>query len=243
MTSFLTILEDYLTMRNYPYCRIDGQVEVSSRQQQIVDFNKSSSIFCFLLSTRAGGLGINLASADTVIIYDSDWNPHCDDQAQDRCHRIGQTKPVHVYRFITPNSVEVSMLKRANSKRKLDQMIIAKGKFDRSGAREKSITEELLDLFNLNESKLDPGIAAPLTPLLPLSGGDSETKTSAPMPPPTIASTLSLVDLPASPYEDGVLNAATLDLLMDREGPIPAADGVEKGFHVVKNNTSFSDLF
>ena len=65
-------------------------------------------MFCFLLSTRAGGLGINLTSADTVIIYDSDWNPHCDDQAQDRCHRIGQTKVVHVYRLIVPNSVEVA---------------------------------------------------------------------------------------------------------------------------------------
>jgi len=82
MTSFLTILEDYLTFRQYSYRRLDGNVELASRQKHILDFNNSSEIFCFLLSTRAGGLGINLTSADTVIIYDSDWNPHCDDQAQ-----------------------------------------------------------------------------------------------------------------------------------------------------------------
>jgi len=170
-----------------------------------------------------------------VIIYDSDWNPHCDDQAQDRCHRIGQTKPVHVYRFITPNSVEVSMLKRANSKRKLDQMIIAKGRFDRSGEREKSITEELLDLFNLSESKLDAGTT--FTPILPLDGSSSATiemKVAFPTPPPPTTS---------SPYEDGVLNRATLDLLMNRNTPMPSTDGVEKGYHIVKNNTSFADLF
>jgi len=86
------------------------------RKKQIDLFNTDPSVDVFLLSTRAGGLGINLTSADTVIIYDSDWNPHCDMQAMDRVHRIGQTRPVHVMRLATAHSVEGKMLSRANSK-------------------------------------------------------------------------------------------------------------------------------
>ena len=89
-------------------------------------FNHDPEYLCFLLSTRAGGVGINLTSADTVIIFDSDWNPHQDNQAQDRCHRIGQTKDVLVYRLITSNSVELKILDRANSKRKLERVVCAK---------------------------------------------------------------------------------------------------------------------
>merc|ERR1712032_992624 len=90
--------------------------------------NRDPNYQYFLLSTRAGGLGINLASADTVIIYDSDWNPQQDLQAMDRCHRIGQTKPVLVFRLITANSVEEQMLKKAESKLKLERLVIKKGK-------------------------------------------------------------------------------------------------------------------
>ena len=93
------------------------------------EFNGSKDAFVFLLSTRAGGLGINLATADTVIIYDSDWNPQVDLQAQDRCHRMGQTKPVSVIRFITANTIETLILKKALSKRTLEQIVIKKGRF------------------------------------------------------------------------------------------------------------------
>ena len=86
-------------------------------------------MFIFLISTRAGGLGLNLTAADTVILYDSDWNPQVDLQAQDRCHRMGQTKPVSVIRFITANTVETLILKKALSKRTLEQIVIKKGRF------------------------------------------------------------------------------------------------------------------
>ncbi|CAJ2636449.1 unnamed protein product [Trifolium pratense] len=86
----------------------------------------------FFFFTRAGGLGINLTAADTCILYDSDWNPQMDLQAMDRCHRIGQTKPVNVYRLATAQSVEGPMLKRAFSKLKLEHVVIEKGQFIRS---------------------------------------------------------------------------------------------------------------
>lgn len=110
-------------------CRIDGGVGLDDRRLAIDRFNHDPSYSYFLLSTRAGGLGINLASADTVIIYDSDWNPQQDLQAMDRCHRIGQTKPVLVFRLITANSVEERMLAKAESKLKLERLVIKKGAF------------------------------------------------------------------------------------------------------------------
>lgn len=101
-------------------------------------FNTDPEYGVFLLSTRAGGLGINLTAADTVIIYDSDWNPHQDMQAMDRCHRIGQTKPVHVLRLATAHSVEGKMLSRANSKLALEKLVITKGNFRQELADEES---------------------------------------------------------------------------------------------------------
>lgn len=141
MARVLDILEDYLIYKghNGRYCRIDGSTHTRERQKSIKLFKSDPNMFCFLLSTRAGGLGINLTSADTVIIYDSDWNPHCDTQAQDRCHRIGQTKNVLVLRFITPNSVEVNMLQRATSKLKLEQLVINKGNFSSVERKKKQI--------------------------------------------------------------------------------------------------------
>ena len=129
MTSLLDLLEDYLDASGLRYCRIDGGVAQKDRQARIEAFNTDPDLFLFLLSTRAGGLGINLVSADTVIIYDSDWNPQADLQAQDRVHRIGQTKPVVVYRMITANTVESHLLRRATQKLKLEHLVIEKGKF------------------------------------------------------------------------------------------------------------------
>lgn len=135
MTEMLTILEDYLRYRKWQYRRIDGSVKVLERQQSIEDFNSNKDIFVFLLSTRAGGLGINLAGADTVILYDSDWNPHQDLQAQDRCHRIGQTKPVAVYRLLTMGSVEIEMMDKQISKKKLERLSIVGGDYSKVGKR------------------------------------------------------------------------------------------------------------
>ncbi|RCI09495.1 hypothetical protein L249_3965 [Ophiocordyceps polyrhachis-furcata BCC 54312] len=126
----LDILEDYCSaLRGWPVCRIDGSVAQTSRQQQISDFNARPDYNIFLLSTRAGGQGINLAAADTVILFDSDFNPQQDLQAQDRCHRIGQTRPVLVYRLATRDTVEESLLSSADAKRRLEKLVIQNGAF------------------------------------------------------------------------------------------------------------------
>nr|XP_055060350.1 SWI/SNF-related matrix-associated actin-dependent regulator of chromatin subfamily A member 5 [Misgurnus anguillicaudatus]XP_055060362.1 SWI/SNF-related matrix-associated actin-dependent regulator of chromatin subfamily A member 5 [Misgurnus anguillicaudatus] len=129
MTRVLDILEDYCMWRNYNYCRLDGQTPHEERQISINAFNEpNSSKFLFMLSTRAGGLGINLATADVVIIYDSDWNPQVDLQAMDRAHRIGQKKQVRVFRFITENTVEERIVERAEMKLRLDSIVIQQGR-------------------------------------------------------------------------------------------------------------------
>jgi len=133
MTSILDILMDYCYLRGFQYSRLDGSMSYADRDENMTKFSKDPDVFLFLLSTRAGGLGINLTAADTVIIFDSDWNPQADLQAQDRCHRIGQTKPVVVYRLVTANTIDQKILERASAKRKLEQMVIHKNKF--KGAR------------------------------------------------------------------------------------------------------------
>ncbi|XP_072376431.1 chromatin-remodeling complex ATPase chain Iswi [Diabrotica undecimpunctata] len=129
MTRMLDILEDYCHWRQYQYCRLDGQTPHEDRQRQINEYNEENSQkFIFMLSTRAGGLGINLATADVVIIYDSDWNPQMDLQAMDRAHRIGQKKQVRVFRFITENTVEEKIVERAEVKLRLDKLVIQQGR-------------------------------------------------------------------------------------------------------------------
>uniref|UniRef100_A0A2K5TZ87 SNF2 related chromatin remodeling ATPase 1 n=1 Tax=Macaca fascicularis TaxID=9541 RepID=A0A2K5TZ87_MACFA len=129
MTRLLDILEDYCMWRGYEYCRLDGQTPHEEREEAIEAFNApNSSKFIFMLSTRAGGLGINLASADVVILYDSDWNPQVDLQAMDRAHRIGQKKPVRVFRLITDNTVEERIVERAEIKLRLDSIVIQQGR-------------------------------------------------------------------------------------------------------------------
>ncbi|EPR78399.1 SNF2 family helicase/ATPase [Spraguea lophii 42_110] len=129
MTTMLDIIEDYCNFREFEYRRIDGSTSTAERGQNIEDFNKDDSdVFIFLLSTRAGGLGINLATADTVIIYDSDWNPQMDLQAQDRAHRIGQKKQVYVFRLITQNTIEENIIFQSLKKLKLDEVLVQQSK-------------------------------------------------------------------------------------------------------------------
>lgn len=129
MSRLLDILEDYCYFRGYEYCRIDGSTDHEVRIQAIDEYNApNSKKFIFLLTTRAGGLGINLTTADTVILYDSDWNPQADLQAMDRAHRIGQKKQVKVFRMVTDNSVEEKILERATQKLRLDQLVIQQNK-------------------------------------------------------------------------------------------------------------------
>ncbi|KAJ6431014.1 hypothetical protein OIU84_018509 [Salix udensis] len=144
MTRLLDILEDYLMFCGYKYCRIDGNTGGEDRDASIDAFNRpGSEKFCFLLSTRAGGLGINLATADVVILYDSDWNPQVDLQAQDRAHRIGQKKEVQVFRFCTEYTIEEKVIERAYKKLALDALVIQQGRL----AEQKTVNkDELLQM-------------------------------------------------------------------------------------------------
>ncbi|CAH9091552.1 unnamed protein product [Cuscuta epithymum] len=144
MTRLLDILEDYLMYRGHQYCRIDGNTGGEDRDASIEAFNKpGSEKFAFLLSTRAGGLGINLATADIVILYDSDWNPQVDLQAQDRAHRIGQKKEVQVFRFCTEYTIEEKVIERAYKKLALDALVIQQGRL----AEQKTVNkDELLQM-------------------------------------------------------------------------------------------------
>ncbi|CAK1540056.1 unnamed protein product [Leptosia nina] len=125
MVRMLDILAEYLQRRHFPFQRLDGSIKGELRKQALDHFNaEGSQDFCFLLSTRAGGLGINLATADTVIIFDSDWNPQNDLQAQARAHRIGQKNQVNIYRLVTARSVEEDIVERAKRKMVLDHLVI-----------------------------------------------------------------------------------------------------------------------
>nr|UQJ81892.1 chromatin complex subunit A 106 [Zea mays] len=194
-TKVLDILEYYLDSKGLGVCRIDGSVNLEERRRQIAEFNDlNSSLNVFILSTRAGGLGINLTSADTCILYDSDWNPQMDQQAMDRCHRIGQTRPVHVYRLATSYSVEERIIKKAFGKLKLEHVVIGKGQFEQERAKPNALEEgellallrdeqdeedrmiqtdisdeDLLKLMDRSDLSGPPG-AADAAPLIPLKG-------------------------------------------------------------------------
>lgn len=127
-TMVLDVLEDYLASQSFGYERLDGRVTGNDRQSAIDRFcDPSRDRFVFLLSTKAGGQGINLTAADTVIIFDSDWNPQNDSQATARCHRIGQKKDVKVYRLITRNTYEQQLFERASKKLALEKAVLGQG--------------------------------------------------------------------------------------------------------------------
>lgn len=149
MTKMLDVLEVFLNYHGHIYLRLDGATKVEQRQILMERFNTDKRIFCFILSTRSGGVGINLTGADTVIFYDSDWNPTMDAQAQDRCHRIGQTRDVNIYRLVSEKTIEVNILKKANQKRMLSDMAIEGGNFTTSYFKSSTIK----DLFNVNETQ------------------------------------------------------------------------------------------
>ncbi|MCJ1378887.1 swr1 complex component [Xylographa soralifera] len=129
MTKVLDILEQFLNIHGHRYLRLDGATKIEQRQILTGRFNNDDRILVFILSSRSGGLGINLTGADTVIFYDLDWNPAMDKQCQDRCHRIGQTRDVHIYRFVSEHTIEANILRKANQKRMLDDVVIQEGDF------------------------------------------------------------------------------------------------------------------
>ncbi|CAD8079411.1 unnamed protein product [Paramecium primaurelia] len=152
-STLLDILEDYLNYRKYKYCRLDGSTPIEVRDENIRNFQKpNSDLFIFLLSTRAGGLGITLTAADTVIIYDSDFNPQLDQQAMDRAHRIGQTKNVMVYRLICKSTVEEKIIERQQIKLRWEQMIIDKGHSQMVGMMNKK--EDLKSITTYGASQI-----------------------------------------------------------------------------------------
>ncbi|RZF34391.1 hypothetical protein LSTR_LSTR008930 [Laodelphax striatellus] len=151
MTRMLDVLEAFLNYHGHIYLRLDGSTRVDRRQALMERFNADKRIFVFILTTRSGGIGVNLTGADTVIFYDSDWNPTMDAQAQDRCHRIGQTRDVHIYRLISEKTVEENILKKANQKRMLGDLAIEGGNFTTAYFKSSTIQ----DLFNVDVSEND----------------------------------------------------------------------------------------
>lgn len=127
MTKMMDLMEEYLTFRQYKYCRLDGSSKLSDRRDMVNDWQTKPELFVFLLSTRAGGLGINLTAADTVIFYDSDWNPTIDSQAMDRAHRMGQTRQVTVYRLLVRGTIEERMRDRAKQKMQVQKVVMEGG--------------------------------------------------------------------------------------------------------------------
>ncbi|XP_053986505.1 lymphocyte-specific helicase-like isoform X1 [Hylaeus volcanicus] len=155
MTMVLDVIEDYLSLRDYDYVRLDGNTPLEVRKENIKNFTTNPDLFLFLISTRAGGVGLNLASADTVIMYDCDWNPQMDIQAMARCHRIGQVRPVVVYKLCVKGTIDESIITRGEKKRFLEKAVISK--IDKISVFDK---ESLLRLKELLESKECQVVAA-----------------------------------------------------------------------------------
>ncbi|KAG2002418.1 SNF2-family ATP dependent chromatin remodeling factor snf21 [Coprinopsis cinerea AmutBmut pab1-1] len=166
-TTMLDIIEDWAVENmGWSICRIDGSSSPLDRKAEMERFQTGGddpdAPRLFLLSTRAGGLGINLVAADTVIFYDQDWNPQMDAQAQDRAHRIGQTKPVLIFRLVSAHTIETNIMQRAAEKRKLEALVIAKGKFRKPAAaapaannRRETAAEMAAELLRLEGEKIE----------------------------------------------------------------------------------------
>ncbi|MBW0499118.1 hypothetical protein O181_038833 [Austropuccinia psidii MF-1] len=160
MTRMIDLMEEYLSFRHYRYLRLDGSSTISERRDMVMDWQTRPEIFIFLLSTRAGGLGINLTAADTVIFYDCDWNPSNDQQAMDRAHRLGQKRQVTVYRLITSGTIDERILKLARTKKTVQDAVVgsSSGAMD-TGAGEGARPNEVVSLL-LDEEELEAGLRA-----------------------------------------------------------------------------------
>ena len=151
MTRVLDILEQFMNIHGHRYLRLDGATKLEHRQVLTERFNNDNRILAFILSSRSGGIGINLTGADTVIFYDLDWNPAMDKQCQDRCHRIGQTRDVHIYRMISEHTIEANILRKANQKRMLDDVVIQEGEFTTQYFNDVSV-KDIVDDESLNDA-------------------------------------------------------------------------------------------
>ncbi|GIX62446.1 DEAD-box family helicase [Babesia caballi] len=146
-SKMLDILENWINFMGFTYVRLDGSTKVDMRQRIVTKFNENAKIFLFISSTRAGGVGLTLTGADTVIFYDTDWNPAMDRQAMDRCHRIGQTREVNVYRLISEHTVEENIWRKQLQKRRLDDIVVDKGNFDSEHHNWFSNVETLMNIL------------------------------------------------------------------------------------------------
>eukprot|EP00670_Eutreptiella_braarudii_P009965 CAMPEP_0174307234 /NCGR_PEP_ID=MMETSP0810-20121108/985_1 /TAXON_ID=73025 ORGANISM="Eutreptiella gymnastica-like, Strain CCMP1594" /NCGR_SAMPLE_ID=MMETSP0810 /ASSEMBLY_ACC=CAM_ASM_000659 /LENGTH=2121 /DNA_ID=CAMNT_0015414221 /DNA_START=114 /DNA_END=6476 /DNA_ORIENTATION=- len=152
MSKMLNVLESFLCMHGHTYLRLDGATKLEDRQFLMERFNNDVRIFCFILSTRSGGLGINLTGANCVVFYDSDWNPAMDLQAQDRCHRIGQTRDVHIYRLISEHTIEANIYKKVQEKKMIVNVTLKGGQF---GADFYSNKVDIKDFFHSYDEDMD----------------------------------------------------------------------------------------
>ncbi|EGG05888.1 uncharacterized protein MELLADRAFT_36442, partial [Melampsora larici-populina 98AG31] len=162
MTRMIDLMEEYLSFRHYRYLRLDGSSTISERRDMVMDWQTRPEIFIFLLSTRAGGLGINLTAADTVIFYDCDWNPSNDQQAMDRAHRLGQKRQVTVYRLITSGTIDERILKLARTKKTVQDAVVgsSSGANPMSGSSgDTAKPNEVVSLL-LDEEELEAGLRA-----------------------------------------------------------------------------------
>ena len=226
MTKMLNILEQFLNIYGWTYLRLDGTTKPEQRQRLMEKFNNNDKIFCFILSTRSGGVGVNLTGADTVVFYDTDWNPAMDLQAQDRCHRIGQTREVHIYRLITKNTVEENILKKSNQKREMNTMVIGDGEFN-TQFFSRMDPRELLGMAAASDSED--------------AKSSSEAKGEAPATQPTRQE----IERAMACAEDAVDRTAARQLMKEtqsqrREFVAPVADASAKGAAARKPLTSSS---
>ncbi|KAJ9055138.1 putative DNA helicase ino80, variant 2 [Entomophthora muscae] len=189
MTRMIDLMEEYLTYRQHSYLRLDGSSKISDRRDLVEDWQTRPDLFVFLLSTRAGGLGINLTAADTVIFYDSDWNPTVDQQAMDRAHRLGQTRQVTVYRLVSRGTIEERILQRAKQKDAIHRVVIAGGDFKAPDLKPKEIYSLLLDE---DQPQTTPG--SPLIQELPAPASQSNAPPATRRPPTSIADLLGPSD-------------------------------------------------
>ncbi|KAH9501524.1 hypothetical protein DERF_012364 [Dermatophagoides farinae] len=181
MSRMLDILEQFLNYHGHTYLRLDGTTKIDQRQALMERFNADQRIFCFILSTRSGGIGVNLTGADTVIFYDSDWNPTMDAQAQDRCHRIGQTRDVHIYRLVSERTVEENILKKAKQKKMLGDLAIEEGNFTTAFFKQTAIKE----LFDVGEQEMneEPTISEPVEIIETEDNSVVDSAPATPSPP------------------------------------------------------------
>ncbi|KAJ6785420.1 hypothetical protein PWT90_06646 [Aphanocladium album] len=236
MTKVLDILEQFLNIHGHKYLRLDGSTKVEQRQILTDRFNHDPRILCFILSTRSGGLGINLTGADTVIFYDQDWNPAMDKQCQDRCHRIGQTRDVHIYRLVSEHTIEANILRKASQKQMLDDVVIQEGEFTTDYFNKMSIKDVLADKVD-NTSE---GVSAADAALDRVLGGPDSSRDQR-----TVGRALEQAedreDVAAARLAEKEIHDDDADFTEKASGPASGTSTARQGTPLDKPDVEFND--